>query len=346
MADHPARHAIMTWALRGLSVLAILAVTAWSALALYFGDNHTGTAQSVLAALFVLAGLAALIGQFIGRWRHLATLTFFALFAGVLAWWFSIAPSNQRDWQADVAQLPYAEIKGDQVTVHNIRNFSYRTETDYTPAWDTRTYDLSKLDTVDLFATYWMGPDIAHVMVSFGFAGQDYLTASIEARKERGEGYSSLRGFFRQYELTYIVADERDIVRLRTNYRKNPIEEVHLFRLKGEPELVRQFFLGYMKSINAVRQKPRFYNTLTSNCTNLIWAHARMNPRRIPFSWKILLSGHAPSYLYDQGRLDTSLPFDTLMKSSLINAIAQAAGDASDFSQRIRTVLHPAGKTP
>ena len=104
--------------------------------------------------------------------------------------------------------------------------------------------------------------------------------------------------------------------------------------------------LSNMESINAVRQKPRFYNTLTSNCTNLIWAHARMNPRRIPFSWKILLSGHAPSYLYDQGRLDTSLPFDTLMKSSLINAIAQAAGDASDFSQRIRTVLHPAGKTP
>jgi len=150
--------------------------------------------------------------------------------------------------------------------------------------------------------------------VSFGFGGQDHLAVSIEARKEKGEGYSTIKGFFRQYELFYVVADERDVIRLRTNLRDDPPEEVYRFRLQGSPETARRFFLEYMDTINDVAAHPRFYNTLISNCTTAIWMHGHVNPDRIPFSWKILASGYAAEYLYDLGRLDSSLPFAELMQ--------------------------------
>src|SRR5207244_1722109 len=141
--------------------------------------------------------------------------------------------------QPEVARLAYATIDGDLVTVHNIRNFDYRTETDFTPAYYDKTYDLKKLDSVDLVAVYWMGPAIAHLFLSFGFAG-DHLAISIEARKEKGEGYSSVKGFFRQYELYYVVADERDVIRVRTNYRKDPPEAVYVFPLRAPRETMRR----------------------------------------------------------------------------------------------------------
>jgi hypothetical protein len=273
--------------------------------------------------------MPALSARIIGR----ATLV---LLAAALAWWFSLKPSNDRQWQTDVAVLPYATMDGDRVTVHNIRNFQYRTETDYTPAYYTRTFDLSTLDSIDLFAVYWMGPAIAHAIVSFGFGGQDYLAVSIEARKEQDEGYSSVKGFFRQYELVYVVADERDVIRLRTNYRKNPPEDVYRYRVKVSPATARAFFLDYLKSINEIRDRPEFYNTLTDNCTNLIWMHAHVTPERVPFSWKLLASGYAPEYLYDNGQLDASVSFAQLTRRAYVNPIAQSLGDAPDFSQKIR----------
>ena len=184
-----------------------------------------------------------------------------------MVWWQTIKPSNERDWQTDVAILPYAEIEGDIVTVHNIRNFDYRSETDYTPAYYDKRFDLRKLEGVDLVAVYWMGPAIAHIFVSFAFAGGDHLAISIETRKEKEESYSTLRGFFRQYELYYVVADERDVIRLRTNYRNDPPEDVYVYRVHGPLENVRRVFLGYMNEINALQTHPEFYNTLTTNCT-------------------------------------------------------------------------------
>jgi hypothetical protein len=259
------------------------------------------------------------------------------LFAAVLGWWLNIEASNDRIWQVELAELPYATIEGDIVTMHNIRNFNYRSETDFTPAYYTKSFDLSKLDSIDFFSVYWMGPAIAHTIVSFGFGGQDYLAVSIEARKEQGEGYSTIKGFFRQYEQIHIVADERDVIRLRTNYRKNPPEDVYRYRLLVSSEQIRQFFLEYVKTINEEKDRPSFYNTLTANCTNVIWKHAHVFPERIPFSWKLLASGYAAEYLYEMGRLDTSLPFAELTGQGYINPVAQALGDATDFSQRIRT---------
>jgi hypothetical protein len=229
-------------------------------------------------------------------------------------------------------------VDGDRVTVHNIRNFDYRTEQDFTPAYYDRTFDLRRLDRVDLVAVYWMGPAIAHLFVTFGF-GNDHLAISVEARKDRTKEYATLPGFFRQYELVYVVADERDVIRLRTNYRKSPPEDVYVFRVPGPAENGRRLFLDYMRAINDLRAHPRFYNTLTTNCTTVILAHTAVNHSAIPYSWKILLSGYAPEYAYDRGRLDRSLPFEELKRRSLVNARAQAADKAPDFSQRIRAGL-------
>jgi hypothetical protein len=257
------------------------------------------------------------------------------VFAVVLLVWTTVRPSNDRDWQPDVAVLPSATIDGDLVTVRNIRNFAYRTETDFTPAYYDRTFDLRRLDAVDLVAVYWMGPAIAHIFLSFGF-GDDHLAISIEARKERGEAYSSLRGFFRQYELIYIVADERDVIRLRTNYRRSPPEDVYVFPLTAPIENGRRVFLDYLRDINALHATPRFYNTLTTNCTTMLLAHTTVNAGHLPYSWKVLLSGYTPAYAYEQGRLDRSVPFEELKERVHVNARARAANDASDFSRRIR----------
>jgi hypothetical protein len=276
-------------------------------------------------------------------------LGFGVAFAILLAWWTSIAPSNQRDWQTEVALLPYATRAGDLVILHNIRNFDYRTEQDFVPQYDDRTFDLRELDAVDLIAVYWMGDAIAHIMVSFGFA-DDRVAISIETRKEKGEAYSSIAGFFKQYELIYVVGDERDLIRVRSNYRE-PEELVYLYRTRAGPEAARRLFLEYIDKINQLRDSPEFYNTLTTNCTTDVWLLVRALSGRFPLDWRVLLSGYFPEYAYDLGSLDTSLPFEALKVRSLINDKAHAADRAPDFSQRIReglprpprVVVHPTG---
>ena len=277
----------------------------------------------------------AIIGLRFRRWCSRALAAYLALFALLRGWWCS-KPSNERDWQVDVAMLSYAEIEGDVVTVHNIRNFDYRSETDYTPAYYDKRFDLRKLEGADLVASYWMGPAIAHIFVSFAFAGGDHLAISIETRKEKGEGYSTFKGFFRQYELYYVVADERDVIRLRTNYRQDPPEDVYVYRLESPLANIRRVFLEYMSKINELRTHPEFYNTLTTNCTTGIWLHTLVNPEHLPFSWKILASGYVPQYAYEAGRLDTTLPFSELKRRAHINARAKAAHGAADFSRLIR----------
>ena len=293
-------------------------------------------ARAGLAAAFGLIGAAALVALVMRRWRRPALGVFLACFAALLAWWATLRPSNERDWTADAALLPYAELDGELATVRNIRNFDYRSESDFTPRYYDRTFDLRKLESVDLFAAYWMGPHIAHTILSFGFEGGEQLAVSIETRKEKHESYSALGGFFRQYELMYVVADERDVIRLRTNYRKDPPEDVFVYRLHGPAENGRRVLREYLRKINALRSEPEFYNTLTANCTGNIWLHSRVNPGHLPFSWKLLASGHVPEYLHQAGKLDTRVPFDQLARASRINARAQAADQAADFSRRIR----------
>ncbi|MFZ3206413.1 MAG: DUF4105 domain-containing protein [Pseudomonas sp.] len=322
-----------------LLLLGLLIATAggWGVLAITFTGPADTTLRTSLAGAIAIATLAALVGLGFRRWRGRALAAYLVLFAGLLVWWSRIEPSNQRDWQTDVAVLPYATIDGDRVTVHNIRNFDYRSETDYSPAYYDKQFDLSKLEGVDLVASYWMGPAIAHTFLSFAFEGGDHLAISIETRKEKGEGYSTIKGFFRQYELFYVVADERDVIRLRTNFRQDPPEQVYLYRLQGPLENGRRLFLEYLHGMNALRDKPEFYNTLTTNCTTQIWMSARVNTEHIPFSWKILASGYVPQYLYEHGRLgEHELSFSEVQRRALINTRAKGVDSPLNFSARIR----------
>jgi len=319
----------------GLMALAILAATIWGALALFYLLPLSTALRNAAAFTFAVLGVVAIAALlFVPRGRWYGAGAFVVLFGLTLLIWSGARPSNDRKWATEVAVLPYATLHGDQVTVHNIRNFDYRSDDDFTPAYYDRTFDLNRLDRVDLIAAYWMGPAIAHVFVSFGF-GDEYLPISIEVRKERGEPYSSLAGFFRQYELYYVVADERDVIRLRTNYRE-PAEDVYLYRLTAPASNARRLFLDYMRGINELRERPQFYNTLTTNCTTLILSHAAVNPDHPPFTWKVLLSGYVPEYAYEVGRLDRSLPFRELKQRAHINGLARSADTADDFSHLIR----------
>jgi hypothetical protein len=324
--------------------LAIASLTLWAVGVLAFAGPGGPRVRMTLGTGLGVLGVAVIIALFMRGRRGPAVLVFAGALALVVGWWSTIRPSNDREWPPEVAVLPYATVDGNLVTVRNIRNFDYRTETEFTPRYYDRTFDLTRLERVDLVAVYWMGPAIAHLFLTFGF-GDDYLAISIEARKEKSEGYSALGGFFRQYELVYVVADERDVIRLRTNYRKDPPEDVYLFRTRAPIENARRVFLDYVRAINELRDRPTFYNTLTTNCTNVILTHARVNPGHVPFSWKILLSGYAPEYIYEAGRFDRALPFEELKRRSHVNAAAQAADQAPDFSRRIRVAL-PSAPSP
>jgi hypothetical protein len=254
----------------------------------------------------------------------------------VLLWWFSLPPRNDREWQPDVAQLPVAEIQGDELLLRNVRNFEYRSETDFTPHWEDRRYDLSRLVGQDLFLSFWGPTLIAHTIVSWEFDDGQHLAVSIETRKETGESYSAVRGFFRQYELYYVFADERDLIGLRTNHRG---ETVYLYRLPAPPETSRRFLLEYLNQANQLAREPGWYNALTHNCTTSIRLNAQAAGQTIPLDWRILLNGHLDEYLYEQRRLNPSLPLLELRARSDITAKARAAGASPEFARLIRRDL-------
>ena len=313
----------------------ITAITLWGVGALYFSPLLTARWRALAAASYGTASILA-FALLPSPGTAVAAL---AIFTVLVILFLGIPASNGRDWQPDVSVTPHATVNGDLVTIHGVRNFDYRSESDFTPRWEDRTYDLRKLDSTDIIAVYWSGKAVAHIMVSFGFQDQDYLAVSIETRKEKGESYSTLAGFFRRYELYYVVADERDVIRVRTTYRQ-PQEDVYIYRTRTPRRNIRRSFLDYLQAMNDMCVHPRFYNTLTTNCTTTILMHTRMNPESPPMSWKILLSGYLPDYLYKLGRIDTANPFADLEKLSRVNERAQAADkDGASFSQRLRQGL-------
>lgn len=318
--------------LKALLWIAAVLVIGWSVLALYYASGLTP--EWARLALALIPPVAALVAAW--RLRGLAALIVVTvIFAGVLGWWLSIAPSNDRDWQPDVAKLAYATFDGDKVTVHNIRDFEYRTETDITPRYVDRTFDLNDIRTIDVVSSYWSGELIAHLFLSFGFADGEQIAVSIETRKEKGEEYSTLAGFFRQYEIFYVVATERDLIGVRTNHRRPP-EDVYVYRTDATPASARRLFTDYLRVMNYLVKNPEFYNTLTTNCTTVIVMHVDALGGAIPRSWKVLASGLFPEYLYELGYLDESMPFRELKQRSHVNARANVAGNGDDFSVRIR----------
>jgi Domain of unknown function (DUF4105) len=327
---------ILTVAGKTLLWLVLLAMTGWGIFAIFY-SNLPAAVRPFAAALFGLAAVGILV--FI-RPRRRGKLVFLVLFALLVAWWLTIPPSNNRDWQPDLAVLAWAEITGDKVTIHNIRNCDYRTETDFTCHYYDRTFDLAKLKNVDFFVIHWGSPSIAHTMMSFDFEGQGNVCFSIETRKEMGEDYSTIKGFFRQYELIYVVADERDLVRLRTNYREaGKGEDVYLYRLNVRPEIARKVFLSYLGKVNRLKEQPEWYNALTENCTTSIRQHTMPYNPNARLDWRMIVNGYIDEMLYERKVLDTSMPFAELKKRSYINPKAQAADKDPAFSQRIREGL-------
>ncbi len=311
----------------------VLSGIGWGVLALWFDGPVDRRLAGSLAAGFVAVCLLLLV---VVRPFRRALLAVLLVFLVLLGGWLQLAPRNDRDWSPEVAQLPTATLDGNRLTVHNLRNFDYRTETDYTPRWETRTYDLDQLQGVDLFLSFWGPTLIAHTIISWEFADGSHLAISIETRKEKGESYSAIRGFFRQYELYYVVADERDVIRLRTHYRG---EQVYLYHIRMSMELARKILLDYLKEVNRLAERPRWYNALTHNCTTVIRHHVQNVSPGNPWDWRILANGYLDQLGYERGTIDTSLPFPELRARSEITAKAQAADQDPAFSQRIREGL-------
>jgi hypothetical protein len=287
-------------------------------------------------ALFLYGLVILCIFVFLrGKWGKLIALV--VAFGIVLAWWLTLKPSNLRNWQPDVAQNPWAEIKGDAVTLHNVRNCDYRTELDYTPHWETRRVRLSQITGIDIAINYWGSPWMAHPIISFQFADAPPVCFSIETRKEIGESYSAIGGLYRQYELIYIVADERDVIRVRTNYRHG--EDVYLYHTTVNPDHARVRFLDYITALNQLHDHPRWYNAITTNCTTSIRSQHAVASRS-PWDWRILINGKMDEMMFEHHTIaDGGLPFPELKQRSLINPAAKAADHDSNFSKRIRQNL-------
>ena len=320
--------------------LACLLSIAWAAGALYY-DLPIAWLRAPIAAVYSVAMLAALFFIKRRRWALAVVAGGFVL---VLGWWLTIAPSNERDWQPDVAQLGWAETNGDDVVLHNIRNCDYRTETDYTARWETRTVRMSQITAVDLAINYWGSPWMAHPIASFQFADAAPICFSIETRKRVGQSYSAIGGLYRQFELIYVVADERDVIRVRTNYRHG--EDIYLYRTTMNPAQAQARFREYVRSLNEIRDHPRWYNAITTNCTTSIRDQHPVT-ERMPWDWRLLLNGKGDELMFERHTIvSAGLPFSELKAGSLINARARAADAMPNFSELIRVGLAPFQTTP
>jgi len=316
--------------------LLFLGPVSWGGAALWLdipANYSLGAARfigPVLGALFWLLSMGALL--FYPRKRR--ALAFVASLLIIISfWWYHLPPQNDRPWMRDVAKLPWVEVSGPKITIHNLRDFVYRSETDFDERWRQRTYDLRDITGMDIFFCYWGPRAIAHNIVSWNFADGGHLAISIETRKEVGESYSAVRGFFRQYELYYVVADERDVIRLRTNYRG---EELFLYHTAFTPDQARALLQDYIKSINHLVQEPLWYNALTMNCLTTIRMHLHNIGLTGVLNWRILANGYADRLAYDLGVIDNSLPFAELRRRSAISAKARGGADNPNFSDLIR----------
>lgn len=315
--------AALTWLL-----LAIGAV--WVFGALWFDFPHESLRKGAAASFGVVVLLSLVFVR--PRWR--AKLGVFLGMALILLWWLSLQPRQYRDWKTEVALTPHATIDGDLVTLHQVRNFDYRTKDDFTPRHEMRKLDLKNLRGVDVFITYLGSPYMAHPIISYDFGKDGHVCFSIETRPEKGESYSALGGLYRQFELAYVVSDERDAIRLRTNCREG--DDVYLYRLNAR--FLRESFLEYVRTVNELHETPRWYNAITNNCTTAI-RHQRTASERVPWDYRMLVNGLADELLYERGAIDTSLPFEELKRISRINDRAKQADGAADFSKKIREGL-------
>jgi hypothetical protein len=320
------------WSREIIGFLFRIVLVTWAVLAIYYSNLPWGGLRTILAGAFAAFAIWAL---WLSRQRRVS-IVFLVMFFGVVAWWIAIPPSHNRHWRPEVAVMPRAIIDGDHVRLTGIRNFDYRSRSDFTVRYEEREVSLSHLIALDFYVSYFTEGPVGHTFVSFIFDNAPPLAISIETRPEVGEGFAPVASLFKQFELIYVVGEERDLVGVRTNHRHEP---VYLYRLNTSADDARRLLLVYLTRINELTDQPEFYHLLTNSCTINIVRYANAAGRRGRFDIRHLLNGLIDSYLYHSGRIDTTLPFDELRRGSLINEAAQAADGAADFSQRIRLSL-------
>lgn len=316
----------------GIRFLVGALLVAWATLAIYYSNLPWAGVRLGLAAAFAAFAIWVLL---VSRQREMS-LVLIALYLGVVAWWISIPPSHDRQWRPEVEVMPRASIDGDRVRVTGVRNFDYRSRDDFTVRHEEREVSLRHLTGLDFYVSYWSEGLVGHTFVSFIFDNAPPLSISIETRPEVGEGFNPIASLFKQFELIYVVGDERDLVGVRTNHRG---ESVFLYRLNTSADDARRLLLIYLTRINELADRPEFYHLLSNSCTINIVRYANAAGRVGRFDIRHLFNGLVDSYLYHSGRVDTTLPFDELRRRSRINEAAQAAEVGPDFSQRIRASL-------
>jgi Domain of unknown function (DUF4105) len=317
-----------------VAILVVAPLTAWSALALWFRLPAPEVLRGVAAIVFAMLGLATIVALFMRRSRSLAALAVFIVaFGGLLAWWSTIKPPLDGDWAPDVARQTTGSIEGDILTLTDVRDFDWRTDSDFTETWSKRSYDLSKLKTLDLFLAYWAGPEMAHVIMSFGFENGEYLAWSVEVRREKTGEFSPIADAFKNHTLVYLATTERDTVRLRTNVRG---EDVRLYRLNTPPDQARALLREYVVESTELAQQPKWYNSITANCATVVFKLVRAAGSGLPFDWRLVVNGFLPGYLYDHNAVVTAMPLSELMERARISPQAKAAGQSPDFSRLIR----------
>lgn len=317
------------FALHGVFGLIVLAGAAWSATAIWL--NLDGAGRMLALGVLALAALASLGARFRSRRSGWAVLALSAL--GVFGWYQTITPRDDRDWAFDVAHGVTARVDGDQVTLSNLRDFKWQTPDEAQENWTTQSYDLARLDSVEMLTSVWDSPDIAHLLVSFGFETGEQVVFSVEIRREKGESFNQLGGFFRQFELVLIAARERDIVHLRTDVRG---EQVRLFPVDLTQEQMRRMFLSYVELAQDLERAPRFYNTISANCTTVVYGLARSLKSDLPLRKSLILSGRLPEYLEELGVLGGEGPLEDRENAALILAGAEERYPELSFSEAIR----------
>ena len=315
-----------------LTMLIVGFSTIWGAFALWYQVPGRQSLKTLSVLLWSGFGLTLLLALWQGR-TAAVLLAFAAAFGGLLIWWRRIAPSNARIWADDVAQMTSGTVDGNRVTLRNVRNFEWRSNTDYTQRWETRHYDLDRLNSVDMIMSYWNRRSIAHMLISFGFDDGDHVVFSVEIRPEKNESYSSIGGFFKEFELSILAADERDVIRVRTNVRG---EDDYLYRIRMPTADMRALFLAYVGQANSLVLTPRFYNTVTVNCTTLIYHMLKRIVGKLPLDYRLLFSGYLPGYVYKLGGLDPRFTLDQLRSFGRITERAISADRSNAFSADIR----------
>ncbi len=322
----------------GVIATLLLAIpAAWGALALKFQAPGGRRLRALSAALWSALCIVWTLAMW--RVRFAFGLAGFALtFGALLVWWRRLTPSNDRPWADDVAQMTNGTIDGSRITLRNVRNFAWRTQTEYIARWETRCFDLERLVSLDMIMSYWSRRTIAHMLVSFGFEDGEHVAFSVEIRRERHESYSEIGGFFKEFELSIIASDERDVVRLRTNVRG---EDAYLYRVRMAVPAMRSLFLAYVDEANALAHAPRFYHTITGNCTTLVYQMMKRIVGHLPFDYRVLLSGYMPEYVYGVGGLDRNFALEELRTLGYISERARNSGSSETFSADIRRGVPP-----